>query len=206
MTEFTSGGLLKVIGRYVSVLKNGRFSVMALAFAAMVFPHFAFIGGSPAIYITGFDMTEQMFGIYFGANALGFMLGSFSCTRLGGGIKPLNILYASLGVIFCAGMVMLYFGGSSPLTVALPMFCITFAIGFSRPVANNLILDEVDTDIGAASSVMTFEMFMVGAISMEVIALEWDSKVVVLAFLALIGALIPTLSLLALGRRKIRAA
>lgn len=202
LTEFTTGGMLSVAGRYISVLKNGRFSVMALAFAAMVFPHFAFIGGSPAIYITGFDMTEQMFGIYFGANAFGFMLGSLTCTRLGGGIKPMHILYCSLGAIFCAGLAMLYLGGTSPITVAIPMFCITFSVGFSRPVANNLILDQVHTDVGAASSVMTFEMFMVGAISMEIIALEWSSKVVVLAFLALLGALIPTLSLLALGRRE----
>jgi len=198
LTSFTTGGFLAVAGRYVSVFKNGRFSVMALAFAFMIFPHFGFIGGSPAIYITGFGMTEDIFGLYFGANALGFMLGSFTCTRLGGSFKPVRMLYTTLVVIFCAGCALLLLGGTSPLTVAIPMFFITFCVGFSRPVSNHMILEEVDSDIGAASAVMTFEMFVVGAVSMEIIALEWSSKIVVLGIMALIGSLVPLSVLLAM--------
>lgn len=206
LTSFTSGGFLAVAGRYVSVFKNGRFTVLALAFACMVFPHFGFIGGSPAIYITGFGMTEDVFGIYFAANALGFMLGSLACTRLGGSFKPVRILYSALIAIFSAGSALLLLGGTSPLTVAIPMFFITFSVGFSRPVSNHMILEEVDKDVGAASAVMTFEMFLVGAVSMEVIALEWSSKVVVLGILALLGSAIPLAVLLAMrfvsGKKK----
>lgn len=191
LTEFTSGGVLAVAGRYVEVMKNGRFTALAIAFACMVFPHFAFIGGSTAIYITGFGMTEQTFGIYFGANAFGFMVGSFTCTRLSGIFKPKQMLSFSLFCILCGGVLMLALGGSSPMAVAVPMAFITFSVGLSRPVANSLILDQVDRDIGAASSVMTFLMFMVGAFSMEVISLEWDSKITVLGTLALMGAIIP---------------
>jgi len=175
----------------VSVFKNGRFTAMALAFSVMVFPHFAFIGGSPAIYITGFSMSEQMFGVYFGLNALGLMVGSLACTRLAGGVKPMHALIGSLCVIFLAGCLMLLLGGSSPLAVALPMFLITFAVGFSRPISNSMVLDQVDKDIGAASSVMTFEMFLVGGIAMEIISLDWHSKVMVLGALALIGGVVP---------------
>ena len=196
LTEFTTGGVLAVAGRYINVFKNGRFTVLALAFAFIVFPHFAFIGGSPEIYISGFGMSEQIFGIYFGANALGFMLGSFACTRFGGNFKPIRILYVSLVAVFCAGMLMLFLGGTSPLTVAIPMFLCTFSVGFSRPVGNSLILDQVDSDVGAASSLMTFQMFVVGAVSMEIIALEWESKVIVLGTLALVGAVVPLVTLL----------
>lgn len=191
LTEFTTGGFMAVAGRYVAVFKNGRFTVLALAFACMVFPHFGFIGGSPAIYITGFGMSEEVFGLYFGVNALGFMLGSLVCTRLGGSFKPERILYVTMMVTFCAGCALLLLGGTSPLTVAIPMFCITFSVGFTRPVSNNMILEQVDRDVGAASAVMTFELFLVGAISMELIALEWSSKIAVLGVLALIGSIIP---------------
>lgn len=191
LTEFTSGGVLAVAGRYIDVCRNGRFTVLALAFACIVFPHFAFIGGSPAIYISGFGMSEQVFGIYFGANALGFMLGSFACTRAGHHFKPLHVLYGALVAVACAGGLILVFDGGSPLAVSIPMFMCTFSVGFSRPVGNSLILDQVDKDIGAASSVMTFEMFVVGAISMEIISLDWESKVVVLGILALVGAVVP---------------
>ncbi|BCS90177.1 hypothetical protein PSDVSF_34190 [Pseudodesulfovibrio sediminis] len=196
LTEFTSGGVLSVAGRYIAVFKNRQFTVMALSFALMILPHFGFIGGSPAIYISGFGMSEQVFGLYFGANALGFMLGSMVCTRLGGVLSQLRILYISLIAIIGAGGLMLLLGGTSPLTVAIPMFCITFSVGLSRPVSNSLILDQVDKDIGAASGVMTFEMFMVGAVSMELIALDWPSKTMLLGVFAFFGGGIPLTTLL----------
>ncbi|BDQ38975.1 Bcr/CflA family drug resistance efflux transporter [Pseudodesulfovibrio nedwellii] len=205
LTEFTHGGVLAVAGRYVAVFKNGRFTVLALAFAIMVLPHFGFIGGSADIYINGFAMSEHIFGLYFGANAVGFMLGSFACTRLGGSLKPMHILYFSLCAIFGAGILMLFLGGTSPLAVAIPMFCITFSVGFSRPVSNSMILDQVDSDVGAASGVMTFEMFFVGAMSMEFISLDWPNKPMVLGLLALTGAAIPlgTLFIMrVIGRRR----
>ncbi len=201
LTEFTSGGLLTVAGRYAQVLKNGRFVIMALAFACMVFPHFGFIGGSPAIFITGFGISEQAFGMYFGLNAFGFMLGSLACSRLGGGVNPMYLLYGALCTIFLGGVLLIALGGTSPMMVTLPTLLITFSVGFSRPISNNMILDQVKSDVGAASSIMTFELFMVGAISMEIIALEWTSKVDVLGLLALAGAVVPVLGLAFLRKK-----
>lgn len=194
LTEFTKGGVLSVAGRYVAVLKNGRFVLMAMTFAMVVLPHFGFIGGSADIYINNFGMSDQLFGLYFGLNALGFMVGSFLCSRLSGTVKPVLILFFSLSAIFCAGTLLLGLGGMSPLTVALPMVCIAFSVGFSRPVANSMILDQVDQDVGAASGVMTFLMFTVGAVSMEVISMEWANKGMILGILALLGGGIPFLA------------
>ena len=196
LSEFTRGGVLSVAGRYVSVFKNVRFTVLSTAFALMVLPHFGFIGGSTDIFINGFGMSEQMFGVYFAINALGLMVGSFACTRLAGAVSSMQILYFSLFAILGAGVLMLALGGTSPLTVTIPMICITFSVGFSRPIANSMILDQVDSDVGAASSIITFEMFFVGAVSMEIISMEWAHKVAVLATLALAGALFPLVTLL----------
>jgi len=201
VTELTRGGVVAVAGRYLVVLKNGRFLSLALAFAVMTLPHFGFIGGSSDIYINGFDMPNHLFGLYFGVNALGFMTGSFTCTRLSGVLKPVRNLYISLGLVLMAGALLLALGGTSPLTVALPMVCVTFAVGFSRPVSNSMILDQVDSDVGAASGIMTFLFFFIGAMSMEVISLEWPNKPAVLGLLALVGAVFPLTALLAMRRR-----
>ncbi|MDC0335697.1 multidrug effflux MFS transporter [Pseudodesulfovibrio sp.] len=202
LTEFTAGGALAVAGRYIQVLKNKRFVVLALAFAMMTLPHFAFIGGSPDIFITGFGVSEQAFGYYFGLNALGVLLGSFACTRLTGRIKSGRLLVISLFGIVGGGLLMLLLGGQTPLAVVIPMFCITFSTGFSRPISNHMILDQVDSDVGAASSVLTFEIFFVGGAAMELIALDWPSKPMVIGVLALIGAIIP-LGTLALVQRPV---
>lgn len=195
LTEFTSGGLFAVIGRYRNVLRNKRFVILALAFAVMTLPHFAFIGGSPDIYITQFGVSEQVFGYYFGVNALGVMLGSFVCSRLTHSINPMRLLVMSLGLLLGAGVLMIYLGGLSPLALSFPMFGVTFAIGFSRPISNNMILEQVDSDVGAASSVLTFEVFFVGAGAMEIIALDWPSKPIVIGIMAIIGSSIPLLAL-----------
>ena len=200
LTEFTSGGMLAVAGRYVQVLKNGRFVVLALAFSVMTLPHFAFIGGSPDIYITGYGVSEQAFGYYFGINALGVMLGSFACTRLSGRIPSGRLLVASLIGVFCAGLLIFFLGGQTPLSLTIPMFFVTFSIGFSRPISNNMILDQVDSDVGAASSVLTFEIFFIGGCAMELIALDWPSKPMVIGVLALIGATIPFVGLVIMRR------
>jgi hypothetical protein len=43
-----------------------------------------------------------------------------------------------------------------PWRVTLPMFALTFCFSFCRPAGNNLILEQVDRDTGAASSLMVF--------------------------------------------------
>jgi DHA1 family bicyclomycin/chloramphenicol resistance-like MFS transporter len=207
LTEFTTGGVLAVIGRYRQVFRNGRFMVLAMAFSVMILPHFAFIGGSPDIYITGFGVSEQAFGYYFGVNALGIMLGSFVCTRLVVAFTSERILFVSLFGILAAGLVLAVHGAATPVIMAANMFCITFFIGLSRPISNNMCLDQVTTDVGAASSILTFEIFFIGSGSMELIALNWPSKPMFVGYLAIIGTVIPlivlTLMLRFFGRRSV---
>ncbi|WP_285907231.1 MFS transporter [Pseudodesulfovibrio pelocollis] len=209
LTEFTSGGFLAVMGRYRMVLGNGRFMALTLAFSIMVLPHFAFIGGSPDIYITGFGVSEHAFGTYFAVNALGIMLGSFACTRLTVSVSSVRVLFVSLFGVLIAGAALAVFGAPSPVTMAALMFCITFSIGVSRPISNNMCLEQVQTDIGAASSILTFMIFFVGAGSMALIGLDWPSKPAFVGQLAVIGALVPLTILWVMlrffGRRPERA-
>ncbi|WP_419787412.1 multidrug effflux MFS transporter [Pseudodesulfovibrio sp.] len=201
LKEFTRGGVLSMAGRYVAVLKNLPFVVLSTGFALMVLPHFAFIGGATDIYINDLGLSPQAFGIFFGANAVGFMLGSFVCTRLIGVFKPLTMIYITMVAYVLSGALMLFMGGHTSFTVAIPMFCIAFSTGFSRPISNSLTLDQVDTDVGAASGILTFEIFFVAAFSMQLISLEWDSKPWVLGVLSLLGALIPFVALQMVKKR-----
>lgn len=202
VTEFTKGGFLAVASRYTAVARNLPFMVLSLGFALMVLPHFAFIGGSTDIYINGFGLSEQAFGLYFGFNAVGFMLGSLACTRLAGVYKPLNMLYFTIGLFFCGGVLMLVLGGRTPETVAAAMIVIAFSVGFSRPISNSMILDQVDTDVGAASGILTFEMFLIAAVSMQLVSLDcWGHKPSFIGWGAMISALVPLAALLAVKKR-----
>ncbi|MDA3897370.1 MAG: hypothetical protein PF482_14645 [Desulfobacteraceae bacterium] len=56
------------------------------------------------------------------------------------------------------------------------MAVISFSFGLSRPPSNNLVLEQVDKNAGAASSLLIFIYFMLGAFSMWLISLDWTDK------------------------------
>lgn len=198
--ERTAGGLLAVAGRYLIVAKNRRFLAYVFAFSFMGIAFFAFIAGSPDIYIRGFGVSESSYGLYFGLNALGMMAGSLFCSRLCVGFSPVGILRVSLLGLVLSGLAMFLAAGDAPLTFTLPMLAVTFFLGMSRPVSSHLILEQVDTDVGSASSVLTFCLYMSGALAMAFISLDWTAKPLVIATMAVVGGSVPLTLVLMVGR------
>jgi len=80
-----------------------------------VFPFFSFIGGSSDIYIVGFGVSNEVFAFYFALNALGAMIGSFTCSKLVSVIGSDNIL--SIGFIgtFISGIFLLMFANGATI-------------------------------------------------------------------------------------------
>lgn len=202
--EKTRGGVLAVAGRYLRLMRNWRFVFLTLSMSFIPLSFFAFIGGSADIYITGFGVSRQAFGLFFGLNALAMMAGSYASTRLVNACTSHRLLAYCLLGLTAGSLLMLYGGGSTPAMVAGPMFCMSFFTGISRPLSNNMILETVDSDVGAASAVLTFFLFMFAATAMETISLDWQSKPMLLACLGLLGAGVPTAGLLFLRFRGIR--
>lgn len=204
--ERTRGGPLAVVRRYLVLLQNERYVVYTLVFSFMPAAFFSFIGGSAAIYITDWGFDTQAYGLYFGFNALAMMLGSLVTSRLCVGIDGVRILRVALVGMMLAGAAMLAWGEGSPGGFALTMFAVSFMNGVARPLSNHMTLEQVGTDVGAASAVMTFGLFMVAATAMEFITLGWDSKIGVIALLSLAGGAVPLVTLWLLGRRERRRA
>ncbi|OEU66216.1 MAG: multidrug transporter CflA [Desulfovibrio sp. S3730MH75] len=195
----TRGGVFAVASRYFILLKNTRYVVYTLSFSLMTLGHFAFVGGSPDIFITGYGVSAQAFGYYFGLNALGLMFGSFTCSRFCGGLNPLQILTISLLGMLVAATFLTIEGGSSPIWFVGPMLVMSYLLGLSRPISNNMILEEVDQDVGTASSFLTFTIFIIGAMSMQFIAFDWSNKPAMIGKLALIGVSIPLITMWAMN-------
>ncbi|ACS79016.1 Bcr/CflA family efflux MFS transporter [Maridesulfovibrio salexigens] len=198
--EKTEGGILNMLSRYLVVLKNVEFTTYCFAFSVIAIGFFGFLAGSADIYIRGFGMNEQQYAMFFGFNAIGFMTGSFTCSRLCVGYSSISILKVSLIGVILASIGVLALGGSE-YAFAAPMFLMTFSIGVSRPISNHMILETVDRDIGAASALLTFTYFIFGAVAMELISFDWPSKISVIGQMGILGGTIPLLSLLWMARR-----
>lgn len=179
----TVAPLPQIVGSYLDLFRNRRYVVYTLMAALIGLAHFAFIGGSADIYITHIGLSEQVFSYFFALNALAMMTGAFTCSRALQRFRSKALVTASFFGICIGALVMLLNPLPGPWALALPMFVMTFSYGLNRPLFYNLVLEEVDRNAGAASSLLTFSCFMVGAFSMWLIALDWSDKIATIGLL-----------------------
>ncbi len=183
----SSTNALQTAGIYLQLLGNRRYIGYALMMSLVVLPHFAFIAGSADIYITRLGLSEQVFGYFFALNAAAIMAGSFACTRLLRRVGSRGLLTAGFAGILIGGLGMFIRWLPGPWGLALPMAVISFSFGLSRPPSNNLVLEQVDRHAGAASSLLIFIYFMLGAFSMWLISLDWTDKIRTIGVLATVA-------------------
>jgi DHA1 family bicyclomycin/chloramphenicol resistance-like MFS transporter len=197
-----TGGVSAAIRRYGRLARNGAYMVYTLAFSVMGFSFFAFLGGSSDIYIRSFGMTEQIYSLYFGFNALALTLGSLLCARVLVNFESRRILFITLVGMFFSTGTLLFLGKATPTNFALSMFAYSLFLGMSRPISNHLILKQVRQDTGTASSLLTFFNFLCAAVAMELISPDWSSKPMVIGVMGLVGSTIPFAAILAMQRGK----
>lgn len=201
LKEKSSTSALKTIGIYLNLFRNRRYLAYAVMISLNIVPLFAFIAGSADIYITHFGLSEQTFGYLFAINALAFMAGSLLCTRLLHWISTNRVMTLGFTGVLLGGAIMLLKIFPAPWSLTLPMSIVTFSLGLSRPPGNNLVLEQVTHYAGAASSLLVFILFMLGALSMWIISLAWVDKVQVIGIMATSAGVI-MLSLWSLLARK----
>lgn len=192
-------GWWMVLRGYQRLMGNRAYLCLTLAFACMGVPFFAFIASSPDIYIKGLGYSEQHYGLFFGINASAFMIAMLLFSRLTRHYVLQRLLPMSyLGVILCS-LPLVIPDLPMPYRLAVPMWLVTFFFAFGRPPGNNLILEQVDRDAGAASSFMVFVFFITGAAAMWFISFNWQDKVMVLGLLGMTSASVTLLSWLVIN-------
>ena len=132
------------------------------AFAAL----FAFISGSPFVFIEHFGMSPQQMGLAFGLNVTGFMLGSTLSARLSRRIGPSRLIRQGVWLGAACGIalaVLALVGPQHVAAVMVPMWGVTAAIGLILPNATALGLAGYPKMAGAAASLMGFVQMGLGA-------------------------------------------
>jgi len=174
----------QLLGRYVRLLKNGRYLTMTLLMSMSMTPLFAFIAGSPSIYMSHFRLDAQHFGFYFGANAFALMCGSFLCGWLTRRVKGWLLLRIGFVGMVVGGTAIGFIGGLGPMAFAAAMFTVTFCMGLTRPMSNNLVLEQVEEDVGTAAALLMFVHFVAGAAGMALISQTWSDRIGIIALLS----------------------
>jgi len=184
--ERVPGNLLGLLGRYRHVVANRRYLFVNMAMGLILGPFYGFIAFSSIVYIQIFGLSERAFGLLFGVNAVMSMAGAFTCTQVIRYFSDTVLLSVCLVGCTLAGGGIVMAGGWHCLAFAGFMCAITFFCGMSRPLSNHLILQQVEHDIGSASSFIVFYQFIVGAACMRIVTTDWSDPIFVFGLVALL--------------------
>jgi DHA1 family bicyclomycin/chloramphenicol resistance-like MFS transporter len=187
LTQRTLPGLREVAASYLRLFRNGRYFALLLTLSFTCVPVFAFIGSSSEIYITRYGYNEQQYGYFFGFNALAFILAPLSFSRAVRHIGITRLMPLAFSGMLITSILLLCPWIPAPWRLTLPMFALTYCFSFCRPAGNNLILEQVDRDAGAASSLMVFFYFMIGALAMWFLSYDWPDKVTMLGWMGVVS-------------------
>jgi DHA1 family bicyclomycin/chloramphenicol resistance-like MFS transporter len=157
---------LAVVREYRDVITVTQFLLYTLSGSLFLAGMFAYISGSPFVFMKHFGYTESQYGWIFGFNAGGLILGSQINRLL---LKKYNssqiILYAgSTFFVLVIFMVLSYVFGFVVKEVVLPsVFTYMFLLGILNPNVSALALEPFTRFAGSASALIGAFQMAIGA-------------------------------------------
>ncbi|MFD2514913.1 multidrug effflux MFS transporter [Pontibacter locisalis] len=188
----------RVLGDFISVLKNPVFLTYAFAASTAQAGIFAYITGSPFVFMEIFNLSETHYGWAFGLNAFGFIAGS-QVNNLAMKRRTSEQITLQAGIVqFTAGMLLLlgsYFGFLGATGSLVLIFCYLFSLGFISPNASALALAPFARNAGSASALMGSAQMAMGAVASALVSTLHNGTAMPMAAV-MAGATVVSLSLL----------
>lgn len=183
----------EILGQYAMLLRHRVFIVNSFAGGLVLAGLFAYVGGSPYVFMDLFHVPEERFGIYFGANAAGLILASQVGGMLVHRFDMRVILRSALATAATAGTVLLFMamthtGGFAGILI--PLFFFVASLGFVFPTTTALAMAPHGRVAGSASAVMGCVQFLVsgaGGILVSVLQKRYMGSAVPMAALIAAG-------------------
>jgi DHA1 family bicyclomycin/chloramphenicol resistance-like MFS transporter len=174
----------KLLGRYRKLAGNHNYVRSTLALGTLIGPYLGYVAAAPLIYIDYFNLDKFWFSMLFAINALLYMTGAFLSTHLSKRFGDNHLLTLCILGTLLGGIGIALIGHTSPWAFALCMGLITGSFGMTRPISQHIILEQVHTDVGAASSMLVFYQFIIGATCMTIASLPWPSRTAAFGIMA----------------------
>ena len=188
-----------ILAGFWAIFKEPQFLTYTLAGAFSFAGLFAFVAGSPILFMDGFHLGAKAFGAVFAVLVMGFIGGNQVNIFLLRKFTSQQIFLAALLMQVLTGM--LFFAGMRGHVIGLRATLLLFfiflsCIGFTYPNAAALGLARFSRDAGRASALLGFLQMGTGAlISMGIGLLGVEAVVSLLSSTALVA-----LAIFAVGR------
>ena len=189
---------------YRSLLRDPTFVALVLVAGLMMSALFSYVSGSSFVLQGIYGLDPRTFGIVFGCNALGIVLGTQLNPLLLQRYRPSQVLtFAVLGATTAAATMVLTtltgFGGLFGLLVPLAM--VVGCCGLALPNTPALALSRHGEAAGTAAAMLGSVQFGVGAVTAPLVGVLGTSSAVPMAAVIFSGAGLAAVLLLTVVRR-----
>ena len=184
-------GAGNLVTRFAGVLRDKLFLCYALMGGFGMFGMFAYIGGSPPVFIQRLGFTPAQYGMLFGLSAAMFILGSQINPRILPRFGAARVLRVAITVYALAAIAMLacaLLDVGGVYGVVVPVMFTMGAMGFVMPNSAVGALSRHAAQAGSASALMGTMQFCLAALSGLLVGALSDGTARPMAALMLIGA------------------
>lgn len=200
-------GVRRALGSYKLLLLDrgfvGAAAVVSLTFSAL----FIYVSSSSFVLREVFDLTPGQFGLLFGVNSVGLVLGNQVSGLLANRWPAAVMLPRAVGLGLFGAVLVLVAGLTGALGVVgvvVPLFVIVFSVGAAMPVASSRAMNAHPERAGAASALLGVLQFAVGGALAPLVGLAGGATVLPLAGL-MTACLLGSLLVLRVTRRSAAA-
>lgn len=177
-------GVASTLGIYARLLRDRQFMAYTLAGSLVSAGMFAYIGGSPFVFIELFGVREDRFGWFFGSNAAGLILASQVNGALVRRYEPARILTVALAVAAAAGATLLAVattGAGGFVGFLAPLFVFVASLGFIFPNTTALAMAPHGTIAGNASALFGSIQFLISGVGGLIVSMLHTGTAIPLA-------------------------
>ncbi|MBP0466325.1 Bcr/CflA family multidrug efflux MFS transporter [Roseomonas sp. PWR1] len=177
-------GLVATLGIWWGLLRDARFMGHALAGGFIIGGMFAYIIGSPFVFMELHGVQPGHYGFYFGANAVGIMVVGQVASRLAQKVAPARLLPVVLAVAAVAGLALLLVTATGAFGfrgIVVALFGYVAMIGAVMPLTVALGMGPHGRIAGNASALMGTLQFGIGAAVGAVLGLAQDGTALPMA-------------------------
>ena len=186
--------------QYLRLLNDRVFLGHALTGGIAIAGMFAYIAGSPFVFIKLYGVPAEHYGWLFGTNAAGFILVAQVNARLLAKRGPAFLLVRAVWMYLAAGLVLLGVAALRPSQLwplLVPLFVCIASLGCIIPNASACAMSGQGARAGSASALMGCLQFSVAAGAAALVGLLHDGSAVPMAMvISLCGALAVSVALL----------
>jgi DHA1 family bicyclomycin/chloramphenicol resistance-like MFS transporter len=186
-----SGGISAAFRAYIRLLANRRYLAFALTGSIAMSALFAYITGSPHVFIELYGVSPQDYGYLFGLNAIGIIGGAQINVRLLRRWSGQTILRVAVITHLLAGIAVVAVTATDAgglVGLITPLFAMTASLGFIIGNTVAAAMAQVSANRGAASALLGTIQFGHAAIVATLVgALQGTSSMPMAVVIALSG-------------------